>query len=531
MRLMEHHEISAYIDELKARNVTLPELSREARRLRRRGPEVWSVLERKVRSEEADLAHFAMILAAQIDAEQTIDLLHEVLLDEHVRDPVKMHAAFTLAELGDPVDLEYLAGVVDDPEAAVAETTEEMFHLLDDPSGLEVFFQSLQEIPLEARSGIIQALGLKGDERAIDALTLLLERGEPELIPAVVEALGNIPSERSLAPLERVAEESLEEATRRLAQKALMKLRTTQVEGRLQPARPPDGRFVNGYLSSAGSEGSWFIVVLVEYPRHGLRSAAFCVNEERGLMDCFGGEYDQDVLDHLRQVSSGGVALFVEAPAWYCREAVREAVVWTDREALPWEYFVYRKVLESLLDQTENEPDRARFEAVWNSGAASPPADLEACAELLERPEFESWRWGLDALEEAFHDVIDCFAEYGSRAHPGYAAEMEEIVTEVLEEEFDAAMNQVLQRRLRHQAYVEWRAGDARAAHLLAATAYSLATGTPVPEDHPFLRAYTQRSLEMPILLYEAAPQSWWEEMEEPPTRSEWWARRRSRRR
>lgn len=133
--------------------------------LERQGPYALNFLEKVTRGSDADLAMFAVQALARIGAPRTIPLLLALL--DHSEENVRLAAIEALGEMH-----------ADDAVPRLLE------HL--DGSVWKQF-------------AIIRALGLIGDTRALDALMTL--RSHPMLMEPVIEALGNIGSDRGLPPL------------------------------------------------------------------------------------------------------------------------------------------------------------------------------------------------------------------------------------------------------------------------------------------------------------------------------------------
>lgn len=527
-RLLTHNQIRAYLEDLYTRGLLLERLPRVARRLRRMGPEVWKVLARQLRSEDSELARLGAMLAAEMDGEEAIDLLYGALEDPLVTDQVKLYAAFLLHELGSPIEWEYLAEVIGDPEAALAETTESILAMLEDPRGLEAFCLSLESLPPEIKIGAILMLGANGDTRAVEPLALLVDDEEKEVVLAAIEALSRIPSPRALDPLTRAAQEAAAPEVRRAAQKALIKVRTELVDHPPLPTPETEAAITGSYVSSVDGVGSFFVVLVAHYPHHGDRFGAYCLNVERGVVDCFGGEFNEELFHYLRERTTREVNLFVGGLTWYGLEAIREAEARTPRRQWPPEYAFHRRLLDCQWDETGGAVERAEFEALWEKAREARPTWLEESADLLEDPEFASWLMDPERLGGFIQDALDLFRRYHHPQHPDYQAGLGDLVTKVLETRFGDREQAMLDRMLQHQCHVEWGACHEEEATILAAVAHSLKAGAVPFAEHPFLRAYVRRSLELSVLIHTsdvALPSG-----VGAPTRRSWWARRRTRR-
>jgi len=493
------------------------------------GPEVWKVLARQIRSEDWELARQGAALAAEMDGEEAIDLLYEALEDPDVADQVKLYVAFLLHELGSPVEWEYLAEVIRDPEAALAETTESILEMLENPCGLEAFRLSLASLPPEVKIGATLMFGANRDTRAVEPLALLVDDEEKEVVLAAIEALSRIPSPRALDPLTHVVQEATDPEVRRAARKALIKVRTELVDHPPLPTPETEAAITGSYVSSVDGVGSFFVVLVAYYPHQGERFGAYCLNVERGVVDCFGGEFSEELLDYLRGRTTSEVNLFVSGLTWYGLEAIREAEARTPRRQWPPGYAFHRRLLDCRWDETGGTVERAEFEALWEKAQEDGSTRLKESADLLEGPEFANWLMDPDSVVGFIQEAFDLFRRYRNLQHPEYQAGLEDLVTEVLETQFGDRDRDRLGRMLQHQSHVEWGAHREEEATILAAVAQSLTAGALPFAEHPFLRAYVRRSLELPVRIHTsdvALPPG-----VGSPTRRSWWARRRARRR
>ena len=133
--------------------------------LERQGPYALDFLEKVTRGADPDLAMFAVQALARIGAPRTIPLLLALL--DHPEENVGLAAIEALGEMH-----------ADD---AVPRLLERL------------------EGSIWRQFAIIRTLGLIGDARAMDALLTL--RSHPMLMEPVIEAMGNIGSDRALHPL------------------------------------------------------------------------------------------------------------------------------------------------------------------------------------------------------------------------------------------------------------------------------------------------------------------------------------------
>ena len=187
--------------------------------LERQGPYALSFLESATRGSDADLAMFAVQALSRIGAPQTIPLLLTLL--DHRSENVGLAAIEALGEMH------------------AADAVPQLIEHLDGS--------------VWRQFAIIRTLGLIGDARALDALLTL--RCHPMLMEPVVEALGNIGSERALVSLAALLVDTSAAGIRDKILVAIRQVLDKNVHARLSLPAGVDHEPVHAWLKEVAGSG------------------------------------------------------------------------------------------------------------------------------------------------------------------------------------------------------------------------------------------------------------------------------------
>jgi hypothetical protein len=335
----------------------------------------------------------------------------------------------------------------------------------------------------------------------------------PAVIPAALEALGDVPTPEAAGLASRWAGEGTDDvdaepggaagrAARKAARRALFRLSQAGVRPDTRPAPPspvererPE-RVRRALMSAADSEGTRLLYLLIDPPLGSAQLARVIASEALGILrfenfESSGRQFERYVVSERpdRELA------LAEIPAPYARWLIGEAEAASRAggRALPSSYLSFRAALAP--------PDTVPIPPIEDEPIALEvrhrPDLVEQSVELLDLPEFQLWlppQEAVTPLAEAWRDV-----EQGPLTLP----------PAVLAQRRDAIRDRVVdlvagpggvpgaRRRLEDNALVLLRRGETTAARRAMAAAARLDPDDPgAAHAHPLFRAIAERAIE-----------------------------------
>jgi len=336
---------------------------------------------------------------------------------------------------------------------------------------------------------------------ALPVLSLLAREGGDALFATALETLVALRSQASADLLAHLgADRSVPKTRAKEARRALYRLNLQGIKAApvVAPSRPrAEADKVYACLATPIDRDGGYRIYVVKQNRFGtLRLAVFMLNDDKGVVDCFG--LDPCSLTTWRQLSADIMSAKLPAvpvELAFCRRHVETAEARNHRThtPLPDGYYVLSELLQGP-SQEQPRPAALDPEAVRANEALLP-----ASSKLVDLPECRSWI--LLPPEEVRPHAQRLIAEQRRQEQMERQLENELPVTDLgriqregtvvrmaLTTLFDGARRARFQARLEYTSDLLWRSGRLEEAQWAMAAALALAPESTLPvENHPFL--------------------------------------------
>ncbi|MBI4332443.1 MAG: hypothetical protein HY673_14315 [Chloroflexi bacterium] len=417
---------------------------------------------------------------------------------ELARDPTtpvktKVIVLGALGEMGENVQDE-IPNIID-PTRPGEEVIDELFAVAgDDETLLQGTIRSLEEMPAAQKTEFIRMMGMTGSQKALRLLLpLLYARGTAA---AAIEALEILGSPEAVPALNTLSQVSPRAEIRAKARTACSKLAMTAVSSVARtPAEQPAQTLPlhKAMVTTIDGDGGQDIMVTRKRADGTLKLVSVVFNDHEGIKDCLGDDM-LPVKDWNRILSEFDAVSWVNIELPQCRAILEEAISLNKKNHrnLPMELEVWGPLLQ-------DGPEAARL---WKDEVAInisnelvlDPRLVRDAGDLLELKEFSSW--GFDDRHIDLSDLVAVNTVRDSRlSRAEQMARYDLIVRSTISKVAKPRLMDLLERRLRRQAWLLERMGRREHSRLALAAASSLnkKSGIPFVDNH-FLKELVSKS-------------------------------------
>jgi hypothetical protein len=325
-------------------------------------------------------------------------------------------------------------------------------------------------------------------------------RGRPEWAIAAAAALATLEAPEAAVALAEAERRAAPKMVRTALRRALYRLRQVGVAPpaaappRPGRARPVPTRAWASAIDGTGTRGLWLVV---ETPLGGRTLVATVLSDTVGVLDGHVGPIARKQLDErLEALQAESPLPWVEIPAtWGAALLAAGARIHQARGTAP------PGDLERWLD-APGEPDpTAAWPPVYRRLPPEPIAAdvtlLERSAECLAVPELAGWFLDPSALQSDALELLQARETRLVVSDQIKAERVAALVDRVIDGQFDPEARRRWQGRLEETAYLLVETGRPAEARLALAAALALADHARTARHIPFVRALTEKSLEI----------------------------------
>lgn len=441
---------------------------------------------------DARLLEVLGTVAACVDRDEITQALRQVVLDPGHTDQSRV-GAMTILErfLDQEPDEELLAGL-SNPEGVALSSLEEVFARGErDPSVLVEFIQGLDRQEPDIALAIVDALRALGNRQAVELLRMMAQDVRDEIAARALQALATLRLPEAASALRALIPVVAPDLCP-LAERSLRKLQFAGVP--LEPASPPspEWRALISPVDGLGRQSIWFI--------RGNRSASqvrflnILLSDRAGAVEAAGHDQvpalmlpprrEPGYVHDVPVPGSPGVLLMLEAPFDLGRRLVLDALARNRETQIPVAGPL-RLFSTWLWDVAGAEALPPRRLPQLSPGDRSQSG---ASGRLLDHPAFVTWSIQGEAVFQVAQELSQRLDWQGQ---PGI---LDRQVARLAADLFaEPVVAQVFGRRL--EAMSEWLllAGEETEARLALAAAKRFAGG--MPHKHPLIRAMVRRGL------------------------------------
>ncbi len=377
--------------------------------------------------------------------------------------------------------------------------------LTADPPDAETLATGMAQVQElgDAAASALAWLAQQGGSRALPLLEAAL--ADEGLVLGAIQALAQVTDPEAARLLDGVAREHPQKAVVKAARRSLFELRRAGIVWEAPVDETPREEWplykvLASYIDSEGSRSVW---IARRGMFGGLRVANFILNETLGIKDCYGADnFGKVDFDRLLEdaAASDPPILYASISLPHARRLIEEARALNKESGfqLPLDFYTWRDIVGEPQPGEEEPPRPAELTPEVIRGH---PEWLDEAKGLIELPACRSWL--LDG--EVVEPYVDHYARNRIRGLEGQAEGITDlgavqdegiIVRRAVREIFDEKRASQMQRRLDETALLLWLTDQPEAARWAAATALTLAEGTP-PEEVPFLYELVRASLDL----------------------------------
>lgn len=486
-------EIKALLDLFVAGNLTNAEAEAALERLSRAKKRVWPFVFQLCRSTDRALHQTGAILVRELNLTAAREPLRALIQDPGIEDDQKLRLLTALQAVGgirpgeDP--LVYLR----DPRAVMRKTRETFIAALNDPfqlseiieDGLAAGDQSLLD------PATLRKMSAARDRGLMPLFLCMLHMPDDARVVSAIEALAAIGDTTTLAILEERAEWDAAGKVRRAARRAATELAASLAEAAPTilelPVAPP--AVERCLLSTIDGTGGQIASILRRSPDGERLFFTVMFDDQMGIKDCFGGRgqtvatLEDELLDNGEEQGFEVVDVTLSQVRAELERAYQTTL--TARRRLPPTYLAWR----GWLCGDDDRP--LEFYPLPSLSPTEMARLLSRCPELLDLPEFVSWRFEFHKLrsyERRFRKLLD---------RPGTDDAIEAVIDEAVAQHSEPGWCALIKDRLERQAWLLAQIYEEEDIPRLALTAaHGLAPASGVrPTDHPLLREMMRRTL------------------------------------
>ncbi|MBI3327587.1 MAG: hypothetical protein HYZ81_12910 [Nitrospinae bacterium] len=393
-----------------------------------------------------------------------------------------------------------------------------------DASGWHDLLEELQTLPDALAAAVIRAVAATA--QGVSLLQQLAAQDDPRLLPAVVEALGAVPTSEGAGLLAQIAAKTGSKELQKSARRALYRLKTAGVntesilpqEARKSVLEVPKLPVVAALASQIDFDGNRVLYLARRRPFSGLVFVSLVINDRRGVTDSHAFPVRKKELTRiLSDIRVDAQLTHVELPPSYAQQLVEEGYQrnLSSGTPAPQDFLALRDLIGTPDIRWEQPPI---YHVVNAEELRAQPALLSLSEHLLALKEFQGWHVPPDVLKKV-RDELGKVTESLIIVSPALQQErLEAIRAKARRELFDAEACARYRRRLEEMAYVLWQTKRPDEAKRAVVAALALQREDMDAAAHPFLRALFARSLEIAEALEQrgeegritvAAPRLW----------------------
>lgn len=459
----------------------------------------------------------AVLILSELATDLDLEELEDFVSDPTVSDMAKLTLAPILNELDSEMANDGIIEYLNDPEAAMLQMQIRLLELVGQSElGVESVLEDVLSMPMDRRLSFVNWLGNSQDPRAINLLIPLLENSSSKIVMATIDALeqlGPVVASQSIPALNYLIANSSNRQLKQHARAVLGRLTMQAAPGAEEAAIAATHQqqmpLYEARVSYIDGSGSQMIMLSWRRPDGLLKGVNVLYQDEVGIKDCYGTddmevEHWTELVNSMDEQDFGSFQVSLE----YCRALIAEAraINKRTRHKLPVAYAIWRPLIEGYDVSSKNTP--AVSTILEPQSFTSEMATLaQRGDELYAMPEFESWMFEpVGTLQPYFHRymAIRNTIELGQRSRKRknapkpeeLNAQLEAVVTEVIEKVIDNKWRTLYDTRLRHQGALLQFVGRTEQARLIGAVAAALRPDSGLPiQDQPFVRTMMHRSL------------------------------------
>jgi hypothetical protein len=459
--------------------------------------------------------HTAQTAAMQILSELATDFdleeLEDFVADPTVGDLAKLTLVPVLNDLGSEMADEGILDYLNDPEAAMLQMQIRLLDLMGQSEiGVEAVLEDVLTMSMDRRLGFINWLGNSQDPRAIKLLLPLLENQSSKIVTATIDALeqlGPVAASQAIPALNYLLTNISNRQLKQHARAALGRLTMYLTPGQeVVPAElslPKQELLHEARVSFIDGSGTQMVMIAWKGNNALLKGVHVLCQDTWGIKDCYGtdemeAESWSELVEGMEEQGLGSYEVTLD----YCRALIADARSMSKRtrHKLPVAYTIWRPLLEGNEPSSKNDSiAKIMLEPVVYT------SDLSQLAkrgdELLDLQEFETWTFEpFESIKPYVNAYIEASGKINSsrlRKHKEeLKANLEKIVSDVLEKVVDDKWRLLYESRLRRQGALFQQIGREDDAQFVSAVSAALHPDSGLaPNEQSFLRAFMHRSL------------------------------------
>ena len=458
-----------------------------------------------------------MLILSELATDFDLDEIEEFITDPTVSDVAKLTISPLLKELNSELADEGIIEYLNDPATAMQQMQSRILELVDQGEmGVQTILTDIIEMPLDRRLSFVEWLGDSGDPRAVSLLLPMLEGQTGKVVASVLDALeqlGAVATPRAIPALNAFIATTSNRQFKQQARAVLGRLTMYSVPGSDKTTLEEDAPSYQlprheACASFVDGSGAQLIMLTWKRPDGLLKVFHVFMQDQWGIKDCYGvdevsQEHWDELVSSIRQKSFGCAII----PFNYAQSLVAEARALSKRtkHKLPIAYFVWRPLLDEVLDSKQQRPPTALPVVPFDDTRRTL---AQRGGKLYDLIEFTSWMYEpLQRVEPYINRYWfgPTLARASKRATgkskntlpQERATLLETLTTEALQELVDAQWCLLYEARLRRQASLFQQIGRTHDAELCSAVASMLHPDSQVPfQEQPFLRQMMHFTLE-----------------------------------
>ncbi len=401
--LRKRRLISNFLRKLEEKDITLVKMERIADRLLEMGKEVIPVLLKHLENVEDEelISRYALIIE-YLNYEDFINPLINIMLKKKNYNNVASLLT-TLRNLNAELISPFFYKLSSRLKSSLLFLPPKN---LDNEDRALLFIEEFLDIPRDLQFSLIKKYSKS--QEYIEFLDILVEHHDPEIVKAVIDALGRIPSDRSYRILNRVIKQSGREELIKRAKRSLLRLKFLGFEGELKTIpSPPVYRSYITYYDCEGNRSIWMARSNEKNPKR-VDTIWLIINDLVGIKETFGHKNIlKDDFDSIIERIEEDETL-VEVEYDYLLRLISDAMHINYIKGIPFPMeFLFRKKIfyEDLLPP---EPYNPSFEDILGNGIEVDREMEEKMGSILEREEFRGFILESERVYEWIRSIMNC---------------------------------------------------------------------------------------------------------------------------
>jgi hypothetical protein len=336
-------------------------------------------------------------------------------------------------------------------------------------------------------------------------LPQLMEPVIPISLAAVVEALSTMATPEAATLLTQIATTTNAKEIQKAAKRALYRLKTMGVptdsvrigEARKSVLEVPKLPIVIALTSQIDFAGNRALYLARRRPFSGLVLVSLILSDQRGVLDCNAFPVTKKELTRIvADIQADERLTHVELPPTYAQQLVEESYRrnLSTGTPVPQDF----QALHHLIGMPDTRWEKGPIYHLINPEEIhGQPAWLALAGQLLDVKEFQGWHVPPEAVQK-YREEVRHAAESLIIVSPALQQErVEDAQKRGLREMFDPDTCARYRTRLEEMAYLLWQTKRPDEAKRAFASALALQGDGVDPAEHPFLRGFFTRSVEM----------------------------------